>query len=281
MSGLSRTLVRRTAAAGAAAAGTVAAIHTLPALTSVPGLRRRLVPGLAGVGEPGHVALTFDDGPDPASTPRFLETLAAHDVRATFFLLGSMLARAPELGRDLVQAGHEVAVHGWEHRYLVLRGPTATYDDIARARDLVGDVTGRTPTFFRPPYGVLSTAALRAARRLQLRPVLWTAWGKDWSSRATPRSVLDTVRRDLAGGGTVLLHDSDCTSAPGAWRSALGALPALLDECADRGLRVGPLREHLIPRAGGEIRPADRLDGPGGRVVPGAAEGAPRTATAP
>ncbi|WP_250281624.1 MULTISPECIES: polysaccharide deacetylase family protein [unclassified Frankia] len=276
-----RHLLRRTAAAGAAATGTVAAVHALPALTSVPGLRRRLVPGLAGVGDPGHVALTFDDGPDPTSTPRFLEALAAHEVRATFFLLGSMLVRAPELGRDLVQAGHEVAVHGWEHRYFVLRGPTATYDDLARARDLVGDVTGQTPAFFRPPYGVLSTAVLRAARRLRLRPVLWTAWGKDWSSRATPRSVLDTVRRDLVGGGTVLLHDSDCTSAPGAWRSALGALPALLDECAGRGLRVGPLREHLAPRAGGEVRPTGRLDGSAGRAAPGAAEGAPRTATAP
>jgi hypothetical protein len=74
--------------------------------------------------------------------------------------------------------------------------------------------------------------------------VLWTAWGEDWSATATPESVLRTVRRDLTGGGTVLLHDSDCTSAPLSWRSALGALPDLLDGCARAGWRVGPLSEH-------------------------------------
>jgi hypothetical protein len=63
--------------------------------------------------------------------------------------------------------------------------------------------------------------------------------------------VLATVRRDLSGGGTVLLHDSDCTSAPGSWRSALGALPDLLADCADRGLTVGPLAEHFAAAASG------------------------------
>jgi len=238
---------RRVGAAGAAAVGAAAAVQALPALAAVPAIRLRLWPGLSGVGDPDHVALTFDDGPDPASTPRFLDVLAAHQVRATFFLLGSMLARAPGLGRDLAGAGHEIAVHGWDHRYLPLRGPVATYDDLARARNLAAETTGTAPVFFRPPYGVLSAAAVRAARRLRLRPVLWTAWGKDWTRHATPYSVLQTVRADLAGGGTVLLHDSDCTSAHGAWRSALGALPALLNGCAERGLRVGPLGQHGPP----------------------------------
>jgi peptidoglycan/xylan/chitin deacetylase (PgdA/CDA1 family) len=222
-----------------------ATVHAAPALTALCGLRRRLFPHLSGLGAADRVALTFDDGPDPASTPRFLETLAAHRVRATFFLLGSMLARTPHLGGDLVAAGHEVAVHGWAHRNLLLRGPSATYRDLARSRDLVGAVTGQAPRFFRPPYGVLSASALLAARRLNLTPVLWTCWGRDWTRRATPRTVLDTVRTGLAGGGTILLHDSDCTSAPGAWRSSLGALPYLLDECARQGWRVGPLGEHL------------------------------------
>ncbi|MCK9898363.1 polysaccharide deacetylase family protein [Frankia sp. AgB32] len=249
MTGPARSIAPRATVAGVIAVGVTAIAHAAPAITSLPAPRNRLTPGLAGVGDPGHVALTFDDGPDPASTPQFLDLLAARGVRATFFLLGSMLAESPELGRELVAAGHEVAVHGWEHRYLVLRGPRATHDDLARGRDLVGEVAGRAPTYFRPPYGVLSTAALRSARCLGLRPVLWTAWGKDWSARATAGSVFRTVRRDLAGGGTVLLHDSDCTSAPNSWRSALGALPALLDECAERGLRVGPLREHFAEPA--------------------------------
>lgn len=233
---------------GLAAAGVLGAAAVLqagPAVTTWPALRARLTPTLAGLGQADHVALTFDDGPDPASTPRFLEALAATGTRATFFLLGSMLARAPSLGQELAAAGHEVAVHGWLHRYAVLRTPTALYDDLYRARDLVEDVTGRRAAFFRPPYGVLSAGALAAASRLALRPVLWTAWGRDWKAGATPATVLATVRRDLAGGGTVLLHDSDCTSAPQSWRSALGALPGLLADCAGRGLRVGPLGEHF------------------------------------
>ncbi|HEX7744229.1 MAG TPA: polysaccharide deacetylase family protein [Micromonosporaceae bacterium] len=223
-------------------AATVA--HGAPALTALPRLRLRLFPGLAGFGQPDRVALTFDDGPDPASTPRFVDALAARDVRATFFLLGSMLARSPGLGRDLVAAGHEVAVHGWAHRNLLLCGPTSTYDDLARARALIADTTGVVPRFFRPPYGVLSTSSLVAARRLDLLPVLWTCWGRDWTRSTTPQSVLQTVRAGLAGGGTVLLHDSAGATRRETWRSTLAALPRLLDDCAERGLRVGPLSEH-------------------------------------
>jgi peptidoglycan/xylan/chitin deacetylase (PgdA/CDA1 family) len=94
----------------------------------------------------------------------------------------------------------------------------------------------------------MSAAAHLAARRLGLTSVLWTWWGEDWTARATPDSVHRTLVRDLRGGGTILLHDSDCTSAPGAWRSALGALPRILDACQERGPTVGPLREHR-PRA--------------------------------
>jgi peptidoglycan/xylan/chitin deacetylase (PgdA/CDA1 family) len=221
--------------------------HALPAVTALPAVRLRLFPGLSGAGDPGRVALTFDDGPDPASTPRFIEVLAAHRVRATFFLIGSMLARTPGLGGDLVAAGHEVAVHGWTHRNLLLRDPYSTYRELARTRDLVAAATGATPRFFRPPYGVLTAPALVAARRLGLTPVLWTCWGRDWTRDATPRSVLTTVRRGLAGGGTVLLHDSDCTSAPDSWRATLAGLPDLLADCARRGWQVGPLREHGLP----------------------------------
>lgn len=228
-------------------AGVLAAVHAAPAITSLGPLRRRLFPGLTGVGDPGHVALTFDDGPDPRSTPAFLNVLEEHEVTATFFLLGRMLTAAPELGGRLVDAGHEVAVHGWGHRCMLLRGPADTYDDLARAMDAIVRATGTVPRWYRPPYGVLSSSTLWAARRLGLTPVLWTSWGRDWTHRATPQSVLATVTRDLEGGGTVLLHDSDCTSAPDPWRRTLGALPPLLEEIRERGLSVGPLRDHARP----------------------------------
>ena len=237
---------------GAVAAGGLAAagiVHAAPALCSVRAVRCRLVPRLAGIGRADHLALTFDDGPDPASTPAFLEALDQLGWKATFFLLGSMTRRAPSLAAELVAAGHEVAVHGDEHHSMLERTPRSAADDLLRGLSTVADAAGVEPAWFRPPYGTLSTPALLAARRLGLRTVLWTAWGRDWREQATPRSVVEDVTGGLAPGATVLLHDSDCTSAPGCWHSALGALPRLADAFAERGLTVGPLRDHGIRTA--------------------------------
>lgn len=225
--------------------------NALPTVTFWPPLRQKLLPGLAGVGRSGHVALTFDDGPNPESTPFFLRELDRHGTRATFFLLGSELVKHPDLVHEMVAAGHEIALHGWDHRRMVWYGWRRTYDEMARGRDLIAETTGQAPTWFRPPYGVLTSAALVAARRLDLRPVLWTCWGWDWSRKSTSDSVVATVTRGLASGGTVLLHDSDVAAAPGAWRSTLGALPRLLTECADRGWVVGPLVDHGLCEARG------------------------------
>jgi peptidoglycan/xylan/chitin deacetylase (PgdA/CDA1 family) len=231
-------------AAGLSVAAAAVLAHAAPALTSITPLRRRLWPHLSGIGDPGHVAVTFDDGPDRRSTPAFLHVLATRRVHATFFVLGRMLARTPQLGLDMVAAGHEIALHGWEHDLLLHRTPQATYTDLARGRDLIAEITGAAPRWWRPPSGVLTAPALVAAARLDLTPVLWTAWGRDWTATATPASVLDHVERGMTGGGTIQLHDSDCTSAPGSWKATLGALPQILSRLQRRGLRVGPLREH-------------------------------------
>jgi peptidoglycan/xylan/chitin deacetylase (PgdA/CDA1 family) len=232
-------------AATLTAAG-VALAHAAPAVTSIAPLRRALWPRLAGIGTADHIALTFDDGPDPGYTPALLSILDALHVRATFFLLGSMLTRAPSLGRDLVAAGHEIALHGWAHRVLLRRGFGGTVDDLARGRDLIEDVTGVAVHWWRPPYGVLTTPGIVAAHRLRLTPILWTAWGRDWTPSASRETVLATVERGLRPGGTVLLHDSDCTSAPGSSRATLAAVPILVDRVRSRGLRIGALAEHGI-----------------------------------
>jgi peptidoglycan-N-acetylglucosamine deacetylase len=226
--------------------GGLLAAQLLPTALFVTPLRRRVWPALAGIGRLDHVALTFDDGPHPLSTPRFLRTLEQHDTRATFFLLASALARAPHLGRELCAAGHEIGVHGYDHRCLLRHGPAATYRHLACATDVITELTGARPRWFRPAYGVLTGSALAAAHRLELTPVLWTNWGFDWTRTATAASVCTRVQRGLGGGATVLLHDSDIAAAPGAWHATLAALPALLEYCADSRLQVGPLREHGV-----------------------------------
>jgi peptidoglycan-N-acetylglucosamine deacetylase len=250
MSGAVKPRVWRQAAilAGSAAAG-LAVAHAGPGLAGLRPVRMLAFKRLAGQGDPGHVALTFDDGPDPGSTPEFTRMLAEREIHATFFMLGSMVAKAPGLAAEVAAAGHEIGVHGFEHRYLPARTPRATRSDLTRAAELIANVTGIWPRLFRPPYGVLSGPALLAARDLGLTPVLWGAWGREWTAGATSASVLRTLLSQLDGGVTVLLHDSGCTSPPGAWQAGLGAIPLLLDECERRGLAVGPVGEHGVTTA--------------------------------
>lgn len=221
-----------------------AAAHIVPAATWLPGLRRRCFPRLAGIGDPRHVALTFDDGPDPVSTPLFLDALDELLVRATFFVLGESVVRHPELVRETARRGHELAVHGWTHDRPWLPAPVRDARGVARAAEAVADVTGRRPFWYRPPYGILTSGRWAAARRAGLRPVLWSAWGRDWTADATADSVRGTVEDGLRGGGTVLLHDTDRTAAPDCWRATLAALPGLVTDCRRAGLTVGPLGDH-------------------------------------
>jgi len=234
------------ALAGAGVVGVVGLGHAFPALAGVSPLAYRLTPKMVGRGRPGHVALTFDDGPDPESTPAVLEALDRLGWHGTFFMLGTMVRAAPGLAAEVAAAGHEVAVHGDEHRNMLRRLPGAAARDIARCRDTITDTTGQVPVWFRPPFGLLAFGAVRGARRAHLRTVLWTTWGRDWRKEATPETVRDDVLRRYVDGGTVLLHDSDCESYPGSWRSTVGALPLLAEVFADRGLTVGTLRDHGI-----------------------------------
>ncbi|MDN3245082.1 polysaccharide deacetylase family protein [Streptomyces sp. ZSW22] len=247
--------------------------HIGPAATWLPGLRRRRFPGLAGQGRPGHVALTFDDGPDPVSTPHFLDLLDGLGVRATFFVLGENVVRHPTQARELARRGHELAVHGWTHDRPWLPSPARDARELGRAVRVVREVTGQAPLWYRPPYGILTSGRWTACRRAGLRPVLWTAWGKDWRQDATPASVRATVAADLRGGGTVLLHDTDHASAPGSWRAALAALPGIVRDCRAAGLEVGPLLEHGVV---GTVRARDAGGG-----VPAPSGAAPFRSPAP
>jgi peptidoglycan/xylan/chitin deacetylase (PgdA/CDA1 family) len=232
-------------AGGAAgwAGGAALAAHILPAATWLPCLRRACFPGLAGTGGPGHVALTFDDGPDPASTPRFLDALDALGVRATFFVLGEAAGRHRRLTARIAGRGHELAVHGWTHDWPWRPAVRTELRDLRRAIGVVGDLAGAAPAWYRPPYGILTGGRWIAAARARVRPVLWSAWGRDWTAAATAESVRACLARDLDGGGTVLLHDAD-RSGHGRWGAALDSLPLLVADLRARDWAAGPLREH-------------------------------------
>jgi peptidoglycan-N-acetylglucosamine deacetylase len=161
-------------------------------------------------------------------------------------MLGTRARAAGSLVAEVADAGHEVAVHGDEHRNMLRRTPRGAADDILRCRDTLADATGVAPTWFRPPFGIQSYSSVRGARRAGLTTVLWTTWGRDWRKEATPQTITDDVLRRYVEGGTVLLHDTDGESYPGSWRNTLGSLDLLAEGFASRGLEVGPLADHGI-----------------------------------
>ena len=232
---------------GAALTGLVVA-NCVPALAAVAPIGVVLCPRLVGLGRPGHTALTFDDGPDPRSTPAVLDSLATLGWRATFFTLGPMVDNAPRLAARIVAEGHELAVHGYRHTSPLIRTHRQITEDLRRTIHTIEDAAGVQPVWYRPPYGHLSLAAWHAASEHGLQTTLWTAWGRDWRSKATPRTILADLARGTLDGGTVLLHDSDCTSSADSWRNTVGALPLLAAYLHDRQLEVGPLNEHFRKR---------------------------------
>ncbi|MFL5955775.1 MAG: polysaccharide deacetylase family protein [Gaiellaceae bacterium] len=196
----------------------------VPALARAYGIERRL-------GRP-DVALTFDDGPHAQGTPAVLAELARHGATATFFLVGEQVDARPALAREIVDAGHQVAVHGYRHRLLLRRRVAAVAVDLDRAAASIEAATGVTSTLYRPPYGVFGASALEHVRGRGWRPLLWSRWGRDWEARATPGSIARRATRRLRPGDVVLLHDSDAYSSADSWRKTVSALPFVLDAVA-------------------------------------------------
>lgn len=184
---------------------------------------------------PRGVALTFDDGPHPEGTPATLRALSEARAPATFFLVGEQVARWPALAAEIAAEGHEIAIHGFRHRLLLRRTVGALADDLDRAVDVIAAASGRSPTLYRPPYGVFSSGALRLVQRRGWTPLLWSKWGRDWGRRETPEAIARRATRRLEAGDVVLLHDADHYSAPGSWASTVAALPAIFESAAILG----------------------------------------------
>jgi peptidoglycan/xylan/chitin deacetylase (PgdA/CDA1 family) len=185
------------------------------------------------------IALTFDDGPNPETTPRVLDILARHDVRATFFMVGEAADAHPDLVRRVVAAGHEVGSHGYRHRHALFQRPPLTgFFDTRRAIQRLGRLLGRPTTFFRPPFGAYSWTVLLATRQAGAWPVHWTVESHDWHPRFAPANVVRKVLAEARPGGIIVMHDS----GRGAAKTVL-ALDAVLD-----GLAALKLRPVLLSR---------------------------------
>lgn len=233
----------RRAAFGLTLAAAPFAAHAAPALCAHSAALRRRLGVRDSIADRGGVALTFDDGPHPRGTPATLEILRAAGVTATFFLAGEQVQAFPEVAEAVAADGHAIALHCHRHRNLLRVTPAQLRDDLRRAEAAIADVTGRVPVLYRPPYGVLTAAALAAARRRGWETVLWARWGRDWRARATAESVAREVAGGLHGGEVLLLHDADHYSAPGSWRTTVDALPRVLDLVRERGLRFVALEQ--------------------------------------
>jgi peptidoglycan/xylan/chitin deacetylase (PgdA/CDA1 family) len=163
-------------------------------------------------GQPGQIALTFDDGPNPACTPRLLDLLAAHGVRATFFMIGSFAQREPELARRVLAAGHLLGNHSWSHPNLALTPAAKVDEELTRTRNTLQQITGAPIRFFRPPYGARRPHVLKTARRLGMAPVTWNAMTNDWdepqADAIAERLIRFVDRLERHGrAANIVLHD--------------------------------------------------------------------------
>lgn len=156
-----------------------------------------------------EVWLTIDDGPDPATTPRVLDLLAAHSAQATFFLVGEKAARHPELVAEILRCGHTLGNHTHTHPQLDywIAGATRTGEEMDRCTAALVASGAPGPRWFRPPVGLKSLALHRALVARDLELVLWSARGYD-TKVSDPDSAVRRICRDLKPGAIILAHES-------------------------------------------------------------------------
>jgi len=219
-----------------AACGLVAVQWAPAGAAHLPHLARALGIATRLAGDPG-VLLTFDDGPHPLGTPAALSALERLGARAVFFVSGDQAVLCPELVRETVAAGHEVALHGYRHETRRQLSRRVLWDDTRRAMDAVCAASGTVPRLYRPPHGVFTLTGLRLVRSLGLTPLLWSRWGRDWERRATSSSIARRAATGIRAGDVVLLHDADHHGARGSWRRTIAALPEIRDRVEAAGLR--------------------------------------------
>lgn len=190
---------------------------------------------------PRTLALTFDDGPNPAVTPRLLELLERHSVRATFFLIGRFAEACPGLVQEIAARGHALGNHTHTHGSLIFQSRARIREELARCQDAITAASrAAPPRWMRPPYGFRSPLLDGEVHRAGLRGVvMWSVLCHDWKPQPPERVIGKLARVGAAGrarGDIVLLHDGDHRKLGGDRRHVVGALEHWLPRWRDAGL---------------------------------------------
>jgi len=185
-------------------------------------------------GDDSGVILTIDDGPDPDTTPLLLEILRRHQATATFFLIGERARRHPELVRAISQAGHSIGNHSMTHpsgKFWVL-GPRRMWREISECQDVLEQITGSPPAWYRSPVGHSNPFVQPVLTALNLRRMAWSARGFD-AVRTDVDAIMAALRPDLNAGAIILLHEATPIAAT--------LLEQVLGELEARKLTTRPL----------------------------------------
>ena len=231
------------------ALGAVLANHILLTLLGVWPRSRWLGPNWtrlpAAATARNEIALTIDDGPDPAVTPQVLDLLDRYTVQATFFCVGEKAARYPDLCREIVRRGHAVENHSQHHSYyFALMGLAGLTRELRTAQDTFSAITGQPPLFFRAPAGIRSPLLDPVLTRLGLRLVSWSARGFDTRIGDIAR-VNNSLLRGLRAGAILLVHDGNAARSTEGTPVILEVLPPVLTAARAANLHWVTLRQAL------------------------------------
>jgi peptidoglycan/xylan/chitin deacetylase (PgdA/CDA1 family) len=202
-------------------------------------------------GDSRSIALTFDDGPNPGVTPGLLHLLDAHEVRATFFLIGRHVRAFPKLAREIAARGHQIGNHTETHPNLTFLSPSRITHELALCDEAIESTVGRRPRWVRPPFGMRGPQLAGVVRRRGYAGVvMWSKWAWDWDPQ--PAAPVIHRLRVVGGGDIVLLHDGDHRNLEGDRHHTVAALAHWLPRWKDAGLRFitvdafeGAARENL------------------------------------
>jgi len=195
--------------------------------------------------ECAEIAITIDDGVDAEVTPRVLDILEHYAAKATFFVIANTLRRHPDMAHRIIRAGHCIENHSMTHRHtFALRGMRGMRCEIETAQQVIADVTGRMPRYFRAPAGLRNPFLDPVLHALDLTLVSWSRRGFDTRETDAQR-VARRLLHGLQARDILLLHDGNAAHTAQGQPVILAVLPHLLRAAQKQGLHCVTLEHGL------------------------------------